>query len=100
MSQEIKTRRLYVGNFPYEADETALRELFSDYGEVQTVEVMRGAGESQFGKHQGFAFVGFATELQAGEAFKALHTKLWRGRKLILGPAYPKGKTRSDYVVR
>lgn len=35
------SRKLYVGNLPYEAGETELQELFGRAGTVETVKVMR-----------------------------------------------------------
>lgn len=92
---EIKTRKLYVGNFPWETSEKDLQDLFADYGDVNSVNIITGAGEGEKGKHLGFGFIEFATEIQAQSAYKKLHRELWRGRRLILGPAYPKGQTQA-----
>ena len=35
------SRKLYVGNLPYETGETELQELFARAGTVETVKVMR-----------------------------------------------------------
>ena len=51
-SQEIKT--LYVGNLPYRANESAVRELFSEYGFVHSVRLMK---DKHTGKRRGFGFV-------------------------------------------
>jgi len=51
-TQDIKT--LYVGNLPYRANESAVRELFSEYGFVHSVRLMK---DKHTGKRRGFGFV-------------------------------------------
>ena len=51
-SEEVKT--LYVGNLPYRANETVVRELFSEYGTVHSVRLMK---DKHTGKRRGFGFV-------------------------------------------
>jgi len=55
-SEDIKT--LYVGNLPYRANETSIRELFSNHGVVQSVRLMK---DKHTGKRRGFGFVEMAT---------------------------------------
>lgn len=50
--KDVKT--LYVGNLPYRANETAIRELFSAHGVVQSVRLMK---DKHTGKRRGFGFV-------------------------------------------
>jgi RNA recognition motif-containing protein len=50
--QEIKT--LYVGNLPYRANESTVRELFSEHGFVHSVRLMK---DKHTGKRRGFGFV-------------------------------------------
>jgi hypothetical protein len=56
---------LYVGNLPYRANEAAVRELFSEYGQVQSVRLMK---DKHTGKRRGFGFV----EISAGDTDKAI----------------------------
>ena len=51
-NQDIKT--LYVGNLPYRANESVVRELFSEYGFVHSVRLMK---DKHTGKRRGFGFV-------------------------------------------
>ena len=48
------SRKLYVGNLPYETNDQDLQELFATAGTVETVNVMRDAST---GRARGFAFV-------------------------------------------
>jgi hypothetical protein len=60
---DVKT--LYVGNLPYRANETVIRELFSNHGTVQSVRLMK---DKHTGKRRGFGFV----EMAAGDIEKAI----------------------------
>jgi len=62
-SEDVKT--LYVGNLPYRANETAIRELFSNHGTVQSVRLMK---DKHTGKRRGFGFV----EMASGDIDKAI----------------------------
>ncbi|MGC9423831.1 MULTISPECIES: RNA recognition motif domain-containing protein [unclassified Vibrio] len=48
------TKTLYVGNLPYKANESHVRELFAKYGEVFAVRLMK---DKRTGKRRGFGFV-------------------------------------------
>ncbi|MGL1958188.1 MAG: RNA-binding protein [Colwellia sp.] len=61
--EEIKT--LYVGNLPYRANESIVRELFANYGNVHSVRLMK---DKHTGKRRGFGFV----EMSANDLDKAI----------------------------
>jgi RNA recognition motif-containing protein len=61
--EEVKT--LYVGNLPYRANESAIRELFSEHGQVHSVRLMK---DKHTGKRRGFGFV----EMSANSADAAV----------------------------
>lgn len=61
----VDVTTLYVGNLPYRANETAVRELFSEYGQVQSVRLMK---DKHTGKRRGFGFV----EISAKDAESAI----------------------------
>ena len=56
--QAANTTTLYVGNLPYRANEGSVRDLFSEYGTVFSVRLLR---DKQTGKRRGFGFVEIAT---------------------------------------
>jgi len=62
-NSDVKT--LYVGNLPYRANEAAVRELFSNYGNVESVRLMK---DKHTGKRRGFGFV----EMSANDLEKAI----------------------------
>ena len=53
------SRKLYVGNLPFQTTETDLESLFASSGDVAQVTVMR---DRETGRARGFAFVEMATE--------------------------------------
>ena len=48
------SRKLYVGNLPYDTGEAQLQDLFAQFGQVDSVRVMR---DMATGRARGFAFV-------------------------------------------
>lgn len=65
------TKTLYVGNLPYKANESHVKELFAEYGEVFAVRLMK---DKRTGKRRGFGFVVIAAG-QAQTAIDALNEK-------------------------
>ncbi|SHO57223.1 RNA recognition motif domain-containing protein [Vibrio quintilis] len=51
---QSKTTTLYVGNLPYKANESNVKTLFSQYGDVFAVRLMK---DKRTGKRRGFGFV-------------------------------------------
>jgi RNA recognition motif-containing protein len=57
--EDKATTTLYVGNLPYKANESHVRQLFSEYGEVFAVRLMK---DKRTGKRRGFGFVVVASK--------------------------------------
>jgi cold-inducible RNA-binding protein len=81
------SRKLYVGNLPYETSETELQELFGQFGSVDSVHVMR---DMATGRARGFAFVEMTTEEEAQTAATKLNEHQLGGRALTVNEARPK----------
>ena len=81
------SRKLYVGNLPYETGETELQELFARAGTVETVKVIR---DMATGRARGFAFVEMATDEEAQKAIAELNEYQLGGRGLTVNEARPK----------
>ena len=73
------SRKLYVGNLPYETGEAELQELFARAGTVETVKVMR---DMATGRARGFAFVEMASDEDAQKAIDKFHNFEFGGRNL------------------
>ncbi|HDI3204232.1 TPA: RNA-binding protein [Vibrio cholerae] len=72
------TKTLYVGNLPYKANESHVKELFAEYGEVFAVRLMK---DKRTGKRRGFGFVVIAAG-QAQTAIDALNEMEYMQRTL------------------
>jgi RNA recognition motif-containing protein len=79
-------RKLYVGNLPYETNESDLEALFAQAGTVETVNVIR---DRETGRARGFAFVEMATDEAAQQAVTQLNEHEFGGRRLTVNEAKP-----------
>ena len=78
--------KLYVGNLSYSVTNTDLEKLFSEYGKVQSANVI---GD------KGFGFVEMSSSSEAEKAKDALDGTEYEGRTLKIDEARPQ-KPRSD----
>jgi len=81
--------KLYIGNLPYSITETTLRDLFSPFGELKSVNVIT---DKFTGKPRGFAFVEFVEKEHANTAMKDLDGHEIEGRAMRISEA----KERTD----
>jgi len=81
------SRKLYVGNLPYETGEAELQELFARAGEVEKVTVMR---DMATGRARGFGFVEMSSDDEAQKAISELNEFQLGGRSLTVNEARPK----------
>lgn len=81
------SRKLYVGNLPYETSDQDLQTLFAGAGTVESVNVMR---DTATGRARGFAFVEMATDAEAQAAIRQLADYSLGGRQLTVNEARPK----------
>jgi RNA recognition motif-containing protein len=82
-------RKMYVGNIPYNATEQDLRELFSEYGEIESLKIMK----DQFtDRSKGFGFIEMVNEEDAKKAIATLNGKDFKGKSLTVAEARPQQK--------
>ena len=79
-------QKLYVGNLSYNTTEGALRTLFAEYGEIESINVIT---DRDTGRPKGFAFVEMATEQAANSAVTALNGKSVDDRQVKVEKAKP-----------
>ncbi len=79
-------KKLYVGNLTYRTNSSDLEQLFSQYGTVQSAEVI---SDRETGRSKGFGFVEMTTEAEAKAAIEALHEHEIDGRRLTVNEARP-----------
>jgi RNA recognition motif-containing protein len=77
--------RLYVGNLPFSADETAVRALFEQNG--RTVSEVKLITDRDTGRPRGFGFVEMESDQQAQQAISQLDGKELDGRQLKVNEA-------------
>jgi RNA recognition motif-containing protein len=82
----VMSRKLYVGNIPFETNENDLQQLFAEAGAVESVNVVR---DRETGRARGFAFVEMATDEAAQAAVSQLHDRSFGGRRLTVNEARP-----------
>lgn len=79
-------KKLYVGNLPFDTDEEQVRELFSTYGDVKTVDMIN---DRETGRFRGFCFVAMDNS-EADAAVTALNGYSFGGRPLKVNEAKPR----------
>src|SRR5437868_8071463 len=78
-------KKLYVGNLTYDTTEDNLVELFQEFGEVLSAQIII---DRETNRSKGFGFVEMASG--ADEAATALNGQDFRGRNLTVNEARPR----------
>ncbi len=79
--------KLYVGNLPYSVTEDDLRQMFSEFGEVGSVNIIT---DKFSGQSKGFGFVEMADNAEADAAIKGLNETSQGGRNIKVNQARPR----------
>jgi len=79
-------KKIYVGNISFSSTEGDLRELFAQFGEVESVKIITDA---QTGRAKGFGFVEMSTEEEAKKAIGTLNGTVFKERSLSVSEAKP-----------
>lgn len=91
LSETVKAKgncmsnKLYVGNLSFSTTEDKLRDLFSQYGTVESVKIIK----DEIGRSKGFAFVEMSSESEASDAAKNLNGNELDGRTIRVDLARP-----------
>jgi len=80
--------KIYVGNCSFDVTEQQLRDVFSAYGEVDSVSVIT---DRDTGRPRGFAFVEMSDSSAAQAAIRGVNGTELGGRTLNVNEARPKG---------
>jgi len=76
----MESSKLYVGNLKYAITDEQLAQLFAEFGEVKSANVIKG---------KGFGFVEMGTIEEANKAHEALNGKEFEGRTIRIADAHP-----------
>ena len=79
-------KKLYVGNLAFSTTESALNDLFSQFGAVDSVRLI---SDRDTGRSKGFGFVEMSTDEEAERAISELNGKELEGRALTVNEARP-----------
>jgi RNA recognition motif-containing protein len=82
---------IYVGNLSSEVSEEDLRNLFSEYGHITNVKVIKDIFS---GTSKGFGFVEMPGVSEAQKAINELNAKELKGKKIVVNEARPKTDSR------
>lgn len=77
-------KKLYVGNLNFNTTDQELEGIFSEYGEIISVSVIK---DRDTNRSKGFGFVEFATEASSKKAKEAVDGKEFDGRSLRVDDA-------------
>jgi len=83
----MSTKRLFVGNLPFDTTTEQLRAAFAAHGTVHDVSLV---SDRETGRSRGFAFVDMDAQ-GAQDAIAALNSKDFGGRELRVDEAREKG---------
>ena len=76
--------RLYVGNLSYNVTNQSLEQLFAEYGQVKSAQVVQ---DRDTGRSKGFGFVEFEDEAAAKAAIEGMNGKEIEGRRINVSEA-------------
>jgi RNA recognition motif-containing protein len=80
-------KKLYVGNLTYNVNETDLEALFSQFGTVQSAQIII---DRDTNRSKGFGFVEMGTDAEAQAAIQGLDGQDHEGRNLTVNEAKPR----------
>src|SRR5438128_6636845 len=80
-------KKLYVGNLSYDVDSSALEQLFTPHGTVQSAQIIN---DRDTGRSKGFGFVEMGSDAEAQAAIAALNGQDNGGRALTVNEARPR----------
>lgn len=80
------TKKVYVGNLTYDVTEDQLRELFAQFGSVQSATIIT---DRWTGRSKGFGFVEMESASEAQTAINSLDGKELGGRPMKVAEARP-----------
>jgi RNA recognition motif-containing protein len=86
--QELSVgKKLYCGNLSYNTTNSDLDQMFSEFGQVKSAEVIM---DRDTGRSKGFGFVEMNSDAEAAAAIAGLNLKEHDGRSLTVNEARPR----------
>ena len=88
---------IYIGNLSFNTTEDILKSLFTEFGDVESVKVIKDRGS---GTPKGFGFIEMPSNSEADQAIKALNGNRIDGKNIKVKPADSGGKRRKKRNTR
>jgi RNA recognition motif-containing protein len=86
-------KKLYVGNLSYNTYEDSLRNLFAQFGNVESVKIIT---DRDSGSSKGFGFVEMGSDAEAAAAISGTNGQELDGRMLKVNEAMDKPRRDRD----
>ena len=84
---------IYDGNLKFSVNEIDLKAVFSEFGEIESIKIIR---DKFSGQSKGFGFVEMPSNSEADKAIKALNGSQIKGQAIKVNQANPKGNRVSS----
>ncbi|TFH34229.1 MAG: RNA-binding protein [Bacteroidia bacterium] len=78
---------IFVAKLSYQTKEETLRELFEEFGEVESAKIIF---DKMAGRSKGFGFVEMPNDTEALAAIEKLNDQVVDGRNIVVKKALPK----------
>lgn len=78
---------LYIGNLCYQVTEDDLQELFGEFGEIESIKVIR---DRETERSKGFGFIEMKNEEDAEASIEELNGIAYKDRNLVVNKARPR----------
>src|SRR5436853_5154040 len=79
-------KKIYVGNLSFQTTDADLNEMFSQVGQVESVQIIT---DRDTGRSKGFGFVEMTDDAAAAKAIERFNGKEVNGRALTVNEARP-----------
>lgn len=83
---------MYIGNLSFNVTEEDLKALFSEYGEVESVNIVLDRFSKQ---SRGFGFVEMLNNSEADKAIKALNGNELKGKNIKISQSEPNRRKKN-----
>ncbi|MEK6773507.1 MAG: RNA-binding protein [Bdellovibrionota bacterium] len=94
------SKKLYVGNLPYSANDQSLTDAFAECGSVHSARIIM---DRDSGRSKGFGFVEMSTDAEGTSAIARFNGVDWDGRAMNVSeakPQAPRTESRGSYGSR
>jgi cold-inducible RNA-binding protein len=86
--------KLFVGGLPFSVDNTELEQIFSEFGKVESAQVIM---DRETNRSKGFGFVEFENDEDAKSAVAKLDGSDVGGRSITVNEARPKAPRENNF---